>query len=199
MEAGYAAFRDSLPISLPVFGVLLGISFMTAFAWAFIEPQFMFYAYDGLNWTSSQLGWMMSIYGAALMAGEFALGRLSDRLGRKPVLVLGLALFSAQFLGLAFLRDAFWIGLAFLLAGLGNALYDPALSAHLLDIAPGEHRARLLGLKSTAASLGALLGPALVVLAAPFMGPQKVFLVAAVSVVLLTLGSGAALTGPDRS
>lgn len=199
LKAGYASFRDSLPNSLPAFGVLLGISFMTAFAWAFIEPQFMFYAYDGLNWSSSQLGWMMSIYGAALMAGEFTLGRLSDRLGRKPVLVLGMVLFSAQFLGLAFLRDAFWIGLAFLLAGLGNALFDPALSAHLLDIVPGEHKARFLGIKSTAASLGALLGPAQVVLAASFMGPHEVFLVASASVVVLTLASAAALTRPVRS
>jgi MFS family permease len=77
------------------------ITFGVMFAWAFIEPQFMFYAYDDLSWTSSQLGLVMSAYGVAFMLGEFALGQLSDRLGRKPALVLGLTLFSAQFVGLA--------------------------------------------------------------------------------------------------
>ena len=96
------------------------------FAWAFIEPQFMFYAYDGLGWTSSQLGLTMSTYGLACMVGEFALAQISDRLGRKPVLVVGLGLFSAQFIGLVIFRDANWIMASFILAGLVNALFDPA-------------------------------------------------------------------------
>src|SRR5574339_691395 len=101
----------------------------------------------------------MSIYGSALMFGEFTLGYLSDRIGRKPVLVLGLALFLAQFAGLVLFRDFEWIAFSFLLAGLGNALFDPALSACVLDITPPEHKSRILGFKGTAASLCNVLGP----------------------------------------
>ncbi len=193
LVASFKTFRDSLPRSLPTFLVLLAITFMVMFAWAFVEPQFMFYAYDDLNWTSSQLGLAMSTYGAAWMLGQFVLGRLSDRLGRKPVLVLGLALFSAQFLGLAFSQDASRIVLGFTLAGLGNALIDPALSAHILDIAPSGHKARIMGLKSTASSIGSMLGPALVVLCASYLSPQSVFLIAALLVIGLTLASGLVL------
>jgi DHA1 family multidrug resistance protein-like MFS transporter len=127
------------------------------------------------------------------MFGEFALGRLSDRLGRKPVLVLGLALFSAQFIGLVIFRDAAWIMVSFVLGGLGNAIYDPALSAHFLDITPPEQAARILGLKSTAGSLGNLLGPGLVVLFTSFAGPRAIFLISSVLVWLLTLVSASAL------
>ena len=181
----------------PVFLLLMLITFGVMFAWAFIEPQFMFYAYDDLSWTSSQLGLVMSTYGVAFMFGEFVLGQLSDRLGRKPVLVLGLALFSAQFVGLVIFRDVTWIVMSFILAGLGNALYDPALNALILDITPPEHSAGMIGLKGTAGSLGNLLGPALVVLFTPFVSPQIVFLIATILVVMLALASGFALRLPE--
>lgn len=179
------------------FFLLMLITFGVMFAWAFIEPEFMFYAYDDLSWTSSQLGLVMSTYGVAFMFGEFALGQLSDRRGRKPVLVLGLALFSAQFVGLVIFRDVTWIMVGFILAGLGNALYDPALSAFILDITPGEHTAGMIALKGTAGSLGNLLGPALVVLFTPFVSPQVVFLIATALVFMLTLASGLVLRLPE--
>jgi MFS transporter, DHA1 family, multidrug resistance protein len=171
------------------FYLLMLISFSVMFAWAFIEPQFMFYTYDDLGWTSSRLGLVMSTYGFAFMFGEFALGQLSDRLGRKPVLVLGLALFSAQFIGLVIFRNAVWLVLSFILAGLGNALYDPALSAHLLDITPPEQTARMMGLKAMAGSLGNMLGPGMVVLFTSFISPQVVFMIASALILILTIAS----------
>lgn len=181
----------------PVYLLLMLITFGAMFDWAFIEPQFMFYAYDNLIWTSSQLGLVMSAYGVAFMFGEFTLGQLSDRLGRSPVLVMGLALFSAQFIGLVFFRDVSLIVVSFILAGLGNALYDPALSAFILDITPPENTAGMMGLKSTAGSFGNLLGPMLVVLITPFVTPQVVFLIAASLVIFLTFVSGLVLRLPD--
>jgi MFS family permease len=186
---------QALP-ALPAFYLLMLVSFGVMFAWAFIEPQFMFYAYDDLAWTSARLGLIMSTYGLACTFSEFALGHLSDRLGRKPVLVLGLALFSAQFIGLVLFRDAAWIVVSFILAGLGNGLFDPALSAHLLDITPPEHTARVMGIKATAGSFGNLLGPALVVVLTSIAGPRVIFLAAASLVIVLTLASAFVLRVP---
>lgn len=124
------------------------------------------------------LGLVMSTYGIAMTLGEFSLSRLSDRLGRKPVILVGLMLFMAQFVGLAFFQNYILIAISFVIAGLGNALFDPALSASMLDIAPAEHQARILGIKSTAASLGSILGPALVVLFTSFLEARGIFLIA---------------------
>jgi MFS family permease len=177
-RSSVSALRSTLPESLSSFFGLLFVAFAVMFAWAFIEPRFMFYAYDDLNWSSSMLGLVMSTYGIAMALGEFGLSRSSDHLGRKPIIILGVLLFLAQFVGLALFRNYVWIAASFVIAGLGNALYDPALSAAILDIAPAEHQARNLGIKSTAASLGNILGPALVVLFNPYLVPKEIFLAA---------------------
>ena len=64
------------------------------------------------------VGLMASAYGVTLMFGELSLGQLSDRLGRKPVILMDLVLFSADFIGLAFFRNSILIVVAFVIAGL---------------------------------------------------------------------------------
>jgi MFS family permease len=179
--------------------LLMFITFGVMFAFAFVQPQFMFYAYDELSWTSSQLGLVMSAYAVAFMVGAFALGQLSDRIGRKPALLFGLALFSVQFVGLLVFHKVTWIVMSFAVAGLGNAIYDPALSAAVLDIISPEQTAGIMGLKAMAGSLGSVLGPGLVVLFTPWLGPQVVFLAASTLVMALALASALALHVPQRA
>jgi MFS family permease len=176
-----------LPQPLAPFVVLMLVSFAVFISWAFIEPEFFFYAYNGLGWSSSQLGLVMSTYGVAMMLGEFGLGHLSDRFGRTPVLVIGLLFFSMQYIGLVFFSGFAWITLFFILAGLGNALFDPALNAYLLDITPPSQEGRVMGLKNTAGSFGNVLGPALIVLASSHLPSRMIFLCSAVLIILITL------------
>ena len=191
MKSTWRSFRDTLPASIPVFAVLLWIYFAVMFTWAFIEPSFMFHAYDDLGWSSSMLGFVMSTFGVTMALGEFGLSQLSDRLGRKPIILIGLVFFSAQFIGLAFSQNYILIAVSFVVAGFGNALFDPALSAALLDIAPAGHQARLLGIKSAVGSLGNILGPSLVILFTSTVNARGIFLVA-VGTVLLTVLAGLA-------
>ena len=179
LGARWQLFRLSLPSATAPLLLALFIYFAITFAWAFIEPRFMFYAYDDLGWSSSMLGLMMSTFGVSCMLGEFGLGRLSDRFGRKPVIMLGLLLFSAQFLGLALARDYISIGASFIIAGLGSALLDPALSASVLDLAPRGTQGQLMGLKNTAGQLGSIAGPLLIVLFSSSLPARWIFFGAA--------------------
>ncbi len=197
--ARLAEFRRQWAGLLGVFAVLGAITFSVMFAWAFIEPRLMFYAYDDLGWTSSQLGLAMSLYGLTVMLGELGLGRLSDWFGRKPVLVLGLALFSAQFLGLIASDQFGWIAVGFAVAGLGNAFFDPALNALFLDLAPATHKGRVMGLKSTLSSVGNMTGPALVVVLTPYLRAQGIFLISLLLVAFITLLAGLGLRAAGGS
>ncbi len=193
------SFMASLPHPLLAFGTLLFVNLSMIFAWFFIDPQLPFYVFDELGWSTAQLGMAISFYGWATLVGSLTLGQSSDRLGRKPVLIVGLILHAAQYVGLM-LTNVFWVIIAaFIIAGLGEALVNPALSAAYLDITPEEHRSRAMGIKGAVGSLGSLLAPALVMVVVGYVPPQSVFLISAVLILSTALLVFIALRLPGRT
>jgi MFS family permease len=193
------SFMASLPHPLLAFGTLLFINLSMIFAWFFIDPQLPFYVFDELGWTTAQFGSAISFYGWATLCGSLALGQVSDRLGRKPVLIVGLILHAAQYVGLM-LTNVYWVIIAaFIIAGLGEALLNPALTAAYLDITPEEHRSRAMGIKGAVGSLGSLLAPALVMVVVGYVPPQSVFLISAALIISTALIVFIALRLPGRT
>jgi DHA1 family tetracycline resistance protein-like MFS transporter len=169
----------------PGLSVLLWISFTTIFAYAFIEPQLMIYVYDVLEWSSARFGMAVSGLGVALVFSQTVLGQLSDRFGRKPVLITGLLLSTAMYATVSISGSFRLIFLAYIVAGLGEGLIGPALSAFYLDLSQEGQKSRLLGLKAAAGAVGGAAGPGLVLVVKSFIPPQSIFL----SVVVLLMGT----------
>ena len=178
------SFWASLPRPLTAFVVLLFSSFVMFFTWTFFEPQLLFYLYDDLGWTATQFGFAAGWYGLATTLSQALLGRVGDKFGRKPVIVVGLIFFSTQFASLVLTSSMGVVAVFFAFAGLGEGLVTPALSAFLFDISEERHRARVMGVKSSAGSLGGVLGP---LLAAALAGvvPPRIAFVGTTTVVLL--------------
>jgi multidrug resistance protein len=174
---------DSMPRPLIIFASLLVIEFGGAFAFAYIEPQMVFYVYDQLAWSTAQFGLVVGVYGLAMVFGQAGLGQLSDRYGRKPIIVIGVLLNTCLYIGMATIESVPWMTLIAFISGLGSALMAPALSAYVMDISLDEHRARVMGIKEAALALGGVLGPLLVVVASSLITPRGIFLSAG----LLTL------------
>jgi DHA1 family tetracycline resistance protein-like MFS transporter len=191
--------RTALPRPLSTFAGLLFISFVIVFAWTFVEPHLMFYVYDELDWTSARFGLAVSGYGVALVFGQTVLGQLSDKFGRKLVLIVGVLLHSTQYVGLMVTPSFILILLAYAVAGLGDALISPALSAFYLDITPEQHRSRVMGFKGSAGSLGSVIGPALAVAVTRLLAPERVFTVSAALLVLGALVALVVLKEPERA
>lgn len=103
----------------------------------------------------------VSAYGGGAFAGGFAGGWLSDRLGRRPVLVLSLAggavLMAAIPLAPTFATVlAATVGFGFL-----GEMYRPAVTAAVADLVPEERQAQAFTLVYVAINLGVAVGPAL--------------------------------------
>jgi DHA1 family tetracycline resistance protein-like MFS transporter len=107
-----------------------------------------------------QIGFLFSAYPICQLVAGPILGRLSDRYGRKPLLIFSQAGTAASFLILGLSRDFSVMLLARMLDGAsgGNIL---VAQAYVADVTEPEHRARGMGLIGMAFGVGFVLGPLL--------------------------------------
>ena len=94
-------------------------------------------------------------------------GSLSDRLGRRPVLLVGVSGMLVTFLMLALSRSVFWAVMSRLLGGILSAASLPAAQAYLADITPPARRAEAMSTAGAAFGVGFIVGPAVGALLSP--------------------------------
>jgi len=87
-------------------------------------------------------------------------GRVSDRIGRRPVLLIGLAGSSLSYLLFA-VAGSFWVLLLSRLVAGGMGATVNVAQAYLADVTPPDRRARAMGLLGAAFGLGFVVGPAI--------------------------------------
>jgi len=106
-------------------------------------------------------GTLMAVPPIFGMIGSLLGGALTDRLGRRPVMLLGASFQTAMFAGFASSPSHWFDYLAFIGIGFGGAFYRPASSAMVADLVPAQHRREVFATFATANNVGAVLGPAL--------------------------------------
>ncbi len=106
-----------------------------------------------------QIGLLVAIYAAASLLGSPILGRLSDRYGRRPMLLISIAGTVAGFLILGFAGSLWMLFLARMIDGLTAGNISIA-QAYISDVTEAKDRAKGLGLIGAAFGLGFIIGPA---------------------------------------
>jgi DHA1 family inner membrane transport protein len=105
------------------------------------------------------------------------IGRLSDRFGRKAIVLPGLAVFALGNLGSAAVTDFTWLIATQALAGLGLTAMQVSLPAYLGDLFPYQIRGRAIGAATICAASGTMLGVPAGALLAQALGVRAAFLV----------------------
>jgi len=111
--------------------------------------------------SKSVVGILSGAYGAGVLVGSAPGGYLASRFGVRTTALVGLTLMSVTSVMFA-LADATWLLVAArFIGGFGSALSWVAAFTWLVDRAPEERRAEMIGVMISAAVVGALLGPVL--------------------------------------
>ena len=105
-------------------------------------------------------GWLTTLYAVTQFLFAPILGNLSDRFGRRPVLLAAIAALGVDYLILGYAPTIGWLFLGRAIAGMAGASFTPAY-AYVADITPPERRAQNFGIVAGAFGVGFILGPAL--------------------------------------
>jgi len=136
---------------------LIAVIFINMLGFGIIVPLLPFYAksFDAEAW---QIALVFSAYAAGGFFGEPFWGRLSDRYGRKPLLISTLCGNVLCYLALAFAPNV-WAALAIrFLGGLASG-NGAVIQGYIADVTPPEKRPRMMSFMGAAWNVGLIVGP----------------------------------------
>ena len=113
-----------------------------------------------LSMASTYAGWLMFAYATMQFLFSPIIGALSDRYGRRPVLLISLFGFGVDYLLMGFAPTIAWLFVGRLISGITGASFTTA-TAYIADISTPEKRAQNFGLIGAAFGLGFIIGPVL--------------------------------------
>ena len=105
-------------------------------------------------------GWLMFVFALMQFLCAPLIGNLSDRFGRRPVLIASLLALGIDYIITGLAPTLAWLFIGRFLSGIAGASYT-TVNAYIADVSPPEKRAANFGLTGAAFSLGFILGPVL--------------------------------------
>ncbi|KQX45449.1 MDR family MFS transporter [Paenibacillus sp. Root444D2] len=134
---------------------------LTSLAGFMMRPYLVFYLYDKLD---GSIFLSMLIVGLQPLCGIFVnlyAGSLSDRYGRKPMILSALIIQAFAIGGYMFASHVWEFAVISIINGIGHAMFGPAANAQITDVVPQEKRAEVFALLHTALNMGSAFGPLL--------------------------------------
>jgi MFS family permease len=144
-----------------------------------------------LGLSVSNIGWVISMRIAGMVLFLFIAGSLSDKYGRKPVLVIGYMISGVALYAFSISENMAFLYFSGLIAGIGDALDMTTLMALLTDITPESARGAVVGLFRTFMDIGGFLGPIIFMLVFTEINPVSTFylgvILSLVNIILITM------------
>jgi MFS family permease len=133
------------------------IAAATLFSLGNSSDSFLILRSKELGLTFPQVILAFALYNVVYALGAMPLGKLSDRIGRKPIVVTGWIVYAAVYLGFSLAKSssAPWVLLG--IYGLYQALTEGVTKAFITDVVPKEQRAGAIGLFYTVTGVGQLV------------------------------------------
>jgi len=182
-------------------GVLLAVMTLSHAVSAFCNlsiPPLTPFLRDELNLTHAEVGMLMSFIYIGVVSSSLFFGWITDLLGERRVLTLGLGIQGLFMIGFAWVHAFLIGGVLLLLSGIGYSGVNPATTKGVMRWFPPQGRATAMGIKQTGIPLGGILASStLPALALAFGWRLSVILVSAATLVsILAVRIGIPLAPP---
>ena len=151
----------------------------------FVAPFLMLYLTQQRGIPISQAALVVSLFGAGSFISQLTGGELTDRLGRRPVMLMSFLITPIFMVILGLARDLMFLSISIFIAGFFTDLYRPAVGAAIADLVPPESRTRAYGYNYWAINLGSAAAP---ILAGLLAGYNYLFLFFADALTTLIFG-----------
>lgn len=150
------------PGQKPAFGFILISVFLDALSFGLIFPVLpkllVELSHGDTAHAAGAFGWMAAVWSLMNFIASPVLGALSDRFGRRPVILISTFGLSLDLLIMAWAPTVAWLFVGRALSGL-TAASRSAASAYLADVTPADRRAGRFGLFSAVSGAGFIVGP----------------------------------------
>lgn len=143
------------------FWVIVGSNFIDRIGGALIFPFFALYITRKFNVGMTEVGLLFALFSVTDMLGNMIGGALTDYLGRKTMIILGLVISALTSLGMGLVQQLEWFYLMGAISGLFATAAGPAHEAMLIDILPEKKRSEGFGVMRVAMNLSVAIGPAI--------------------------------------
>lgn len=163
-KKGFASLVEGLP---PTYWLIWTGTLINRLG-GFVIPFLTLYLTSQRAIPVSQAALMVSLFGAGSFLAQLSGGELTDRLGRRPVMLMSFFVTPIFMVILGLARDLVLISIATLIVGFFTDLYRPAVGAAIADLVPPESRTRAYGYNYWAINLGAAVAPILAGLMAQY-------------------------------
>lgn len=152
--------KKALPdwIKQPRIIVLFSIVFIAIAGYGMILPVLPYYA-ESMGASATDLGFLFAVYPLMQFFFSPVWGRLSDKIGRRPVILFGMSGFALSFALFGFATNLTMLFAARILGGILSSATLPTSYAYIADVSSIQDRARGISWVSASTGLGIFIGP----------------------------------------
>lgn len=116
---------------------------------------------ESMHLSGTTMGLLVSVFAISQLIASPIAGNLSDKLGRKKLIAVGMLIFAISELIFGLGHTVSWLYFSRALGGIAAALIMPSVTAYVADVTTIEERPKSMGLVSAAISGGFIIGPGL--------------------------------------
>ena len=143
------------------FWIVVGSNFIDHVGGALLFPFFALYITKKFQVGMTEVGLLFALFSIADMFGNMIGGALTDYLGRKGMIIMGLIISALTSLTMGFVQQLEWFYVMGVVSGLFATAAGPAHQAMLTDILPEKKRTEGFGVMRVAMNLSVAIGPAI--------------------------------------